>query len=221
MVVRFPFRLVVLVSILVAALLIPSIAAAAAPPDPLSPPVEPARPTTQQAPNAAPPEPGVKGMGPNSPELASLKWYSMAGSGFVPSSNTMNWYYAGSGCVHPTTAGPWRMNVNLPDGATAKWLYVGYWNYANSTKTTGQLWKYDGATGIATVIATLETTLGTAGTGFKYAAVALNESINNTWNSYSFVWQGPTPATVQELCYMQLGYNPPPVFGSFAPFLRK
>jgi hypothetical protein len=32
-----------------------------------------------------------------------------------------------------------------------------------------------------------------------------------------FVWQGLTPATVQELCYMQLGYVPPSIFAVALP----
>jgi hypothetical protein len=207
------------VSVLLLACLLLFVPAAQAyqdePPPPAVDAVEPMHPPSEVA-----SVPGEKLAGPEA--LLATKWLSMAGAGFIPSSSTMNWSYGCSGCVHPSTAGPWRVNLNLVDGSTVTAFWIGYWNYTGSTKTTGQIWKYDASSGTATVIATLDTNpTSSVGTGFKYVSMTVNLPISNVWNSYMFVWQGANPASVQELCYMQAGYTATQSYGSFLPAVRR
>jgi len=151
---------------------------------------------------------------------ATLKWYTVAGAGFMPYTNTLTWDYGGSGCIKPATIGFWRANINLPDGAVMQSVYFGFYNSATSTASTAYIYRYH-YTGDYEAVTQLTSIPGSSGTGYKYTSktiTAPGETISNFPNAYMFVWSG---SGNQELCYIQIGYTPPPIFGSFLPLLQR
>jgi hypothetical protein len=201
--------------VLVCLLLVPPVAAFAAPPSPDqlfgAEPAEPAIPALPAA--------ELRALGPNSPD-ATLKWYTVAGAGFIPYSNGLNWGYGGSGCLAPNASGFWRANINLPDGAVMQSVYFGFHNALASTASAAFIYRYN-YLGSAVIVVQLNSIPGSSGTGYKYTAAAITApgvTIVNLTNAYMFAWSG---SASQQLCYIQVGYVPAPTFGNFLPSLRR
>jgi hypothetical protein len=139
---------------------------------------------------------------------ATYRYFSLSGSVFIPSSNTIAWNYGGGGCIHPTVGGQWRGTLNLLEGSKIHSLWMGYYNYSTSAATTLSLVRYD-QRGPITTIATVTSASGSGGnTGYKQVSVLLasDHVVDNSWYSYAFVWNGPaSTTTVQELCSAQVG----------------
>ncbi len=179
---------------------------------------EPYRPT--QEPPSGPVTKTGEQAGGLEPERASLltKWYTMAGSVFIPSQSGMTWAYGGSGCMQPNSGGVWRASINLPDGSKVRYFWFGYYSYANSTSSAAYFYRY-GYDGSTTTIATLNSNPGSSATGYHYVNVNLPDiTIDNSWNAYVFVWGG---STNQQLCYMQIGYVPQSIFGVALPVIKR
>jgi len=147
-----------------------------------------------------------------------LKWYTVSGVAFVPNSSAVTWTTPRHGCILPTSTGFWRASLNLPDGAIMKQFYFGYYNTPGSAVSTASIYRYN-YTGAADAVVYTNSTPGTTAIGFLYvgASIADVEAVNYT-NSYVFMWQG---STTQELCYIQVGYVPPSIFGTALPMLQK
>ena len=140
-----------------------------------------------------------------SAQSAKLEFFTVAGTGFIPYTDTITWTYGGNGCIIPSSSGYWRASVNIPDGSVIKYMYFGYYNTASSTASSAYLYSY-GYTGTAVELAGLNSSPGsTTGAGYYYVGGAAtdNYTINNLNNAYVFSWSG---STTQELCYMQVGY---------------
>jgi hypothetical protein len=151
---------------------------------------------------------------------ATTKWYTIAGAGFIPYTNSLIWTYGGSGCLAPTTGGYWRANINLPDGAIMKSAYFGFYNSVSSTASTAYIYRYN-YLGTIDAVLQLTSTPGSTSTGYHsvYGTIASpGETIVNYTNAYMFSWSG---SGNQELCYIQVGYTPAPVFGNFLPSTQK
>jgi hypothetical protein len=201
------------VLVLICLLLLQSMAAFAAPPSPDE--LIGGEPDVPALPDV-----GIKTLGPDSPD-ATLKWYTVAGAGFIPYTNALTWTYGGSGCLKPTASGYWRANINLPDGAVLKQVYFGFYNTATSTTSTAFVYRYH-YTGTAAVVKQLNSTSGSGGnTGYKFVSSIITApglTVDNYTNAYMFSWSG---SGNQELCYIQVGYTPPPIFGTFLPSVRR
>jgi len=209
---RSRFYASVFVLVLICLLSIQSMAAIAAPP----PPDELAG-GDQDMPGM--PAVGVKALGPESPD-ATLKWYTVAGAGFTPYTNALTWSYGGAGCLAPTSTGYWRANINLPDGAVMQRVYFGFYNTATSTTSTAYVYRYN-YTGTSTAVKTVTSTAGAVGMGYRFTGgniTAPGVTIENFTNAYMFTWSG---SGNQELCYIQVGYTAPPIFGSFLSSVRR
>lgn len=151
---------------------------------------------------------------------ASLKWYTVAGAGFIPYTHALTWDYGGSGCLAPTAVGFWRANINLPDGAVMKSIYFGVYNSGASTASTAYVYRYN-YTGAYEAVGQLNSIPGSSGTGYNFTSTTITapgETISNFTNAYMFAWSG---SITQKLCYIQVGYTPPPIFGSFLPILQR
>ena len=155
-----------------------------------------------------------------------LDWYTVAGSGFIPENSSITWNYPTSvanGCLYPTSGGTWRASINLPDGSTLKQVYFAYYNIASSQPSTAYIQQF-AAGGTTSVPATIDSLPGSTYTGFvdSWKAIAPGVTVDNYHNAYMFSWtvtQGG--GGLQLLCSMTVGYQPPPVFGNFLPWLRR
>jgi hypothetical protein len=165
--------------------------------------------------------------GPNAPQ-ANYHWWSTAGSGFMPSSNTIGWYYpgpTGGGCIHPTALGQWRANLNVVEGAQIDSFWFGYYNYTGSMTSTLRLMRYD-QRGPELQIAAV-TSVGSSGSnnGYKQVSVFVspNHVVDYSWYSYVFVWDGANPSgtKLEELCSAQVGYYAPSIFGVALPLITR
>jgi hypothetical protein len=168
---------------------------------------------------AEPAAPGADVMTPGISN-ASWKWFTTAGAVFIPWSNTMQWTYGGAGCLQPAAGGYWRASVNLPDGSYLKEVYFGFYNTNASTVSTAYLYRYP-YTGSAVPVAQVNSVAGGATTnGFQYEGVLISgtEIVNNLNNAYVFSWSG---SGTQQLCYLQVGYIPPSIFGLALPAISK
>jgi hypothetical protein len=174
--------------------------------------------TTEIIPAAVPAVPGADMAVPGAPN-AAWKWFTTAGAVFMPWSNTMQWTYGGTGCLQPTTTGFWRAGVNIPDGSTLKQVYFGFYNSGVSTPSTANLYRYT-YTGSAVQIATVNSVAGTTYTGYSYTGVLISGTVtvDNLNNAYVFTWSG---SENQQLCYIQVGYIPPSIFGLALPVIVK
>lgn len=124
------------------------------------------------------------------------------------------------GCVHPTSVGQWRASINVPDGSILTYVYFGFWNYIDSTATHAYLYRYF-YSGTADLLLDLTSYAGSSGTGALYvgSTISPNVAVDNLNYAYMFVWNGANPASVQELCYIQVGYIPPSIFGAALPMI--
>ena len=149
---------------------------------------------------------------------ASLIWFTNAGAVFLPYSNVVTWNYGGSGCIAPSTTGYWRSSVNIPDGSIMKQIYFGFYNSAASTVSTAFLYRYN-YMGSYAAVAQVNSVPGSTVTGYSFTStIFTNETVNNYTNSYVFAWSG---STTQQLCYIQVGYTPPSIFGVALPSVMK
>jgi hypothetical protein len=206
-------RAKLVIVVLVCLLLVhPTLAFAAPPPPDESTGGEPAVPAS--------PAPDLRALGPNAPD-ATLKWYTVAGAGFIPYTNALTWTYGGSGCLAPSASGYWRANVNLPDGSIMKQIYFGFYNSATSTTSTAYIYRYN-YTGALQAVVQLTSTSGAGGnTGYKssFATItAPGETVYNYTNAYMFSWSG---SGNQQLCYIQVGYTPPSIFAVAVPAVMR
>jgi hypothetical protein len=165
--------------------------------------------------------PGNDGAGRN--VVSSMyKYFTVAGSSFLPATNTINWTYGGVGCIHPTATGYWRAGINIPDGSIIDYMWVGYFVTETSTPTTGFLYSFSDS-GVAVPLAQVTTIAGSASyTGFKYVGITMAPlTLNNLNNAYAFAWSGATPASVTELCYFEVEYTPYNAFNVALPNISK
>lgn len=160
--------------------------------------------------------PDLRVIDPQAPD-ASFKWYTVAGAGFIPYTNSLTWTYGGSGCLEPSASGFWRANINLPDGSIMRQVSFGFYNSATSTTSTAYIYRYNYSGAIEAVVS-LNSTAGSGGnTGYKYTSAniaAPGETVYNYTNAYMFSWSG---SGNQQLCYIQVGYTPPSIFGVALP----
>jgi hypothetical protein len=150
--------------------------------------------------------------------VTPLRWYTQAGAVFIPYTNSLTWTYGGSGCIQPAASGYWRASVNLPDNSIMKYVYFGFFNTAGSTASTAFLYRYT-YTGTAVMIAQVTSSPGSSSTGYHYSAVNFpDETVDNFDNAYVFSWSG---SATQQLCYVQVGYVSPSIFGAALPLVTK
>jgi hypothetical protein len=153
---------------------------------------------------------------------ASWKWFNVPGATFIPYSNVVAWTYGGAGCLNPSTAGFWRASVNIPDGSILKFMYFGFYNEGNSaTSTTAFLYRFS-YTGAYNTVAQVNSNPGSTTTNYGFVGVTIpDETVNNFANSYAFAWSGSSTTINQQLCYIQVGYVPPSIFGLALPIIQK
>lgn len=155
------------------------------------------------------------------PMAAPLKWYSVAGAFFFPSGSGYTYSYPGVGCIHSATSGQWRAGINLPDGSVVKAMYINYYN--GTTSGNSRLWftRYHWS-GTFNDIGLVDSRTGAStGAGYFYDvnnSIAALNTIDNLNYAYVFVWSG---STTQNLCQVQVGYIPPPIFGSALPMILR
>lgn len=139
---------------------------------------------------------------------SNLKWYTVSGETFAPTSHQALWGTM-YGCLYPNNVGgsswwDWRASVNLPDGAIAKWLYVG--GFYSSSTSGARFLQHPNSSVSDNILASLTLTSSTP----SRAGMEIAQTIDYSSNSYVFEWSG---STTQQLCYMQIGYILPSGYG--------
>jgi hypothetical protein len=195
---------------------------AAAPAPAVSPNAGGAAPSAPR-PGAVPP--GLGKAGPSATE-GKLDWFTVAGNAFVPEANT-SWSAASenNGCLSDPGGGLWTASINIPDGSIIEQTWVGFYNH-NATGGPGVValvsYAISGTTNSLVVFGAAPPPIANVGPfGFLRDGTngPLDITIDNSQNAYVFSWLSTGAA--QDLCYMSIAYQPPPVFGSLLPAVEK
>jgi len=101
----------------------------------------------------------------------------------------------------------------------------GYHNTSSSKTSTAYIQVFSATDlGTTTVPVTIDSSPGSSGTGYNYTYGAISPAVvvDNYLNAYVFKWNvAQAGGGGQDLCWMQVGYVPPPVFGNFLPAVNK
>jgi hypothetical protein len=194
---------------------------AAAPAPAVSPNAGGAAPSAPR-PGAVPP--GLGKAGPSATE-GKLDWFTVAGNAFVPEANT-SWSAASenNGCLSDPGGGLWTASINIPDGSIIEQTWVGFYNH-NATGGPGVValvsYAISGTTSALATFNAVPPPTANSAYGFMRDGGSLNSTvtIDSSQNAYAFFWLSVGAA--QDLCSMQVGYEPPPVFGSLLPSITK
>ncbi len=149
---------------------------------------------------------------------AAYTWWSASGTVFVPASSTYTYSYGGSGCVDTGGYDFWRGIVNLQHGSKITGMY---YNYANDTTdpvdTTIYLRRYSYTGSYDDILFVTGTATGT-GNHYKFTSTVANNTVDNLNYAYVLVWAGNTN---QNLCGVNLRFEPPPIYLQALPLITK
>lgn len=108
--------------------------------------------------------------------------------------------------------------VNLPDGAIITWMRFYYIDTLVDFNSSMELRVYDTTRGYDTPVDLNST--GSGGLGFTQAS-GLNIVIDNMNHFYMLHMQTNAIEDDMSVCWVQIGYTPPSVFGSALPIINK
>jgi hypothetical protein len=139
-------------------------------------------------------------------QWSTFRYVHVAGTALRPRDSSVQWEYAGYGCVR-ATVGTDKLNIHLelPDGSRVDYLRLYYYD---ATASSSRAWftSYDNAgsyADIVTVASTGESGYGTA------LSVLSGQVIDTAANSYVLNW-GPAVAGAQQwLCGLRVAYRVP------------
>jgi hypothetical protein len=154
-----------------------------------------------------------------------LDWFTVTGSAFVPQTNT-SWSAASenNGCLSDPGGGIWTASLNIPDGSIIEQLWVNFYDHP-VTGAPGAVslvsYAISGTTSALATFNAVPPPTANSAYGFMRDGGSLNSTvtIDSSQNAYAFFWLSVGAA--QDLCSMQVGYEPPPVFGSLLPSITK
>ena len=151
---------------------------------------------------------------------AAYTWWSASGTTFTPASSTITYNYGTAGCVDTGASGDvWRGSVNLPQGSKITGMYFNFQNDIEAPANTTIFLRRYSYTGTYQDI--LSVTGSTDGTGNHYlwtSTVTTYNTVDNLNYAYVLVWVGNTN---QNLCGVNLRFDPPPIFFSALPMITK
>jgi hypothetical protein len=150
---------------------------------------------------------------------AVTTWFSSSGTTYVPSSSAIIYNYGGDGCVDTGASGDvWRGSVNIPHGSTITSMWF---NYANEVEdpvdSTIYLRRYRYSGDYDTILFVTGTYTG-IGNKTQVTYTVANNVVDGYNYAYVLVWIGRPQ---QNLCGINLGYTPPPLFLSALPMITK
>lgn len=150
---------------------------------------------------------------------AAYTWWSASGTVFVPASSTITYNYGGSGCVDTgAVSDVWRGIVNLQHGSKITGMYLNYENdIENPADTTIYLRRYS-YLGAYQDILSVTGTANTAGNHYLWTGTVANNIVNNLDYAYVLVWVGNPN---QNLCGVNLRFEPPPIFLQALPMITR
>lgn len=148
---------------------------------------------------------------------AAYTWWSASGTTFIPASSSYTYAYGGSGCVDTGAASDvWRGIVNLQHGSKITGMYFNFANdIADPVDTTIYLRRYSYMGAYQDILSVTGTTTGT-GNHFLWTGTVANNVVNNLDYAYVLVWVGNTN---QNLCGVNLRFEPPPIFLQALPLI--
>lgn len=146
-------------------------------------------------------------------------WFSSSGTTYVPSSSTITYNYGGSGCVDTGVDNDvWRGSVNIPHGSTITSMYFNYFNeIADPADSTIYLRRYSYLGTYDDILSVTGTYTG-VGNHTHYTGTVANNVVDGYNFAYVLVWIGRTQ---QDLCGINLGYTPPPVYLNALPIITR
>lgn len=150
---------------------------------------------------------------------AVYTWWSASGTVFVPASSTITYNYGGSGCVDTgSVSDVWRGIVNLQHGSTITGMYLNYENdIENPADTTIFLRRYS-YLGAYQDILSVSGTANTTGNHYIWTGTVENNIVDNLNYAYVLVWVGNPN---QNLCGVNLRFEPPPIFLQALPMITR
>ena len=149
---------------------------------------------------------------------AAYTWWSASGTTFIPASSSYTYGYGGSGCVDTGGNDVWRGIVNLQHGSKITGMYFNFANdIADPADTTIYLRRYSYTGSYDDILSVTGTYTGT-GNHFKWTATVANNTVNNLDYAYVLVWVGNPN---QNLCGVNLKFEPPPIYLQALPMITK
>lgn len=150
---------------------------------------------------------------------AVTSWFSSSGTTYVPSSSSITYNYGGAGCVDTgADLDVWRGSVNIPNGSTITSMWF---NYANEVEdpvdSTIYLRRYLFTGAYDDILSITGTSTGT-GNKTQVTYNVINNVVNGFSYAYVLVWVGRTQ---QNLCGVNLGFTPPPVYLNALPIITR
>ena len=152
---------------------------------------------------------------------AATAYWSISGATFVPSTNLINYFYGGDGCVDTGASGNvWRGSVNLPHGSTITGLYFNFRNEVNDPPdSTLYLRRHRFNGGYDDILYTSGNWTGIGIFSSVDEDVIYNTGTVDNWTySYNLVWNGNPD---QKLCSVNISYTPPPLFLNALPLINR
>lgn len=149
---------------------------------------------------------------------AAYTWWSASGTTFTPASSTITYNYGYAGCVDTGGNDVWRGSVNLPNGSKITGMYFNYANDIDApANTTIFLRRYSYTGSYEDILSVTGTTDG-IGNHFGFTSTVAYNTVNNASYAYVLVWAGNSN---QNLCGVNVRYEPPPIFFSALPMITK
>ena len=150
---------------------------------------------------------------------AAYTWWSASGTTFIPASSTYTYGYGGAGCVDTGGSGDvWRGPVNVPNGSTITGMYF---NFANDIEdpvdTTIYLRRYSYTGSYQDILSVTGIYTG-VGNHFRWTGTVAYNLVDNINYAYVLVWVGNAN---QNLCGVNLRFEPPPIFFTALPMITK
>ncbi len=149
---------------------------------------------------------------------AIATWWSASGTTFVPAASTATYNYGSAGCVDTGGFDVWRGSVNLQNGSTIIGMWFNYQNEIDDpTDSTIHLMRYKWNGDYDDILHVTGTYTGT-GNKSQFTSTVVNNIVDNKIYAYVLVWVGNPD---QNLCGVNLSFEPPPIFFTALPIITK
>lgn len=149
---------------------------------------------------------------------ASVISHRIAGSALRPRANNVDYAGAsGGGCVYNTGGSQstvWNAPIHLPQRSRVDSLRLYYNDTSGGLDGRGWFTVYDLYGSI--VFEWGVSSVGSSGTGFADTGT-INHEIDYSQYSYVLNWRPNENGTAMQLCGFRIFYQPPPLFGMYAP----
>lgn len=143
---------------------------------------------------------------------ATFHYYLVSGATLNGRSSATEYVYDGSGCAHVTTGtGTGRIlntELNLPDGATIKYLRVYYKDSNPASGVEGYITRYQPGMATLDLVHTGSTDAFNGGYGYT-VSTEITETVNNTAYAYTLIGWPDDIGVNNQICGLRVAYYAP------------